>query len=286
MQEKREQDGRFFSKLTRPSTISKLRQHILSPMIHHNHRNNSNSCAHDDENVDRSFDENERCLDSGKVMSTPALLDRKQSATRKVSVPILKKEFYIGYRRRDPDEVDVPGISDCKIVYCRIHKDSILPEKKDLGKRLRIIHNGVHGGGTGVGGSYNNEVKVGAGTQKGGATEGVTKNLQTKNNNGQNQKTTVAVMKKSLLATAEIAKNVVNHGRDKLRMAVAPGMNDVTPNFHTKEETGNQVAHGKVDNCSFPSEIGKEQQYDYRLTNCLIFQRASMSGSYLRCINK
>jgi hypothetical protein len=36
------------------------------------------------------------------------------------------KQFYIGYRRRGPDESDKPGIADVTLSYCRIHKSTIV----------------------------------------------------------------------------------------------------------------------------------------------------------------
>ncbi len=41
-------------------------------------------------------------------------------------VDVSKTQFYIGYRRRGPDEVHKPSIADCAIRFCRIHRRSII----------------------------------------------------------------------------------------------------------------------------------------------------------------
>lgn len=250
-----DKDGsKLFSKITRP-TMSKLRQHIFSPLLHHQ---NSTSFAKDENHVDLLV-ENKSHLNNYKCVSTPRVdSPSKHSTSEKACVPIQKKEFYIGYRRREPDETDVPGIADCKIVYCRIHKDSILPEKMDLGKRLRITCNGLHHGGSGEG---DDSIKLGIADKACGSTERVvTNNVQTKNNSAPKQKTTVAVMKNSLMATAEIAKNVVSHGRDRLRMATVTGLNDpVLPTFDTHVEKAEDEMNGNVEHhFGIPRGVSKE----------------------------
>lgn len=48
------------------------------------------------------------------------------------------KQFYIGYRRRGPDESDKPGIADVTVLFCRIHKSTII--QPELEKYIPPIH--------------------------------------------------------------------------------------------------------------------------------------------------
>jgi hypothetical protein len=168
----REQNGNLFlSKLPRRPTLSKLGQNIFSPILHHSHR------SQDEKNV---------LLQNGCGVDSHDCITGKKSHDL---FTIQKKEFYVGYKKRDPDETDLPGIADCKIVYCRIHKETILPEKKDLSKRLRIIRDGVHygvggaGAGAGAGGEKSHQIELETiDSQNRGTTQGIFKSMNKENN--------------------------------------------------------------------------------------------------------
>jgi hypothetical protein len=195
------------------------------------HRDSSQS---NNEVVDRSLEENRHNRAGGGLSSSPlSTTSTKQISKyteRIANIPIAKKEFYIGYRRRGPDEIDMPGIADCKIIYCRIHKESILPEKNDLWRRLGIL--------AGVSKNPNEKIKTEQNMKNNqnlerGKSSGITSSMQ-----GIKARKTAAVVKNSLLTGAEIAKSVVTHGREKLRMAVASSVNDSAPSSHGFDEKG------------------------------------------------
>ena len=56
-------------------------------------------------------------------------------------IPIQQKRYYIGFRKRGPDETHKPGIAECTLVYVKVHKQTILREYNNLGQRMNLLTN-------------------------------------------------------------------------------------------------------------------------------------------------
>jgi hypothetical protein len=238
------EEKRFLPRFATP-TISKLKQHI-SPILAS--ATKVKVKATDD---DETFHSNGRGFQyhpEAHVSQRETHADAKiemSSSVRTAYIPIRKKEYYIGYRRREPDEINKPGVAECTILYCRIHKESILVDKCDLGRRLGIPYrssssrdngchkdNGINGGSFSLNNVDNADIDDSAGA---GAARSNGNSVQP---SGMVSRT--AKLRRGLVTGAGLAKKVASHGRDKIRMVAGGAV--TSANTSTSAETNTATA--------------------------------------------
>ena len=135
------------------------------------------------------------------IISTKSKAIVGESYKKNTNANQLTKHFYIGYRRRGADETNKPGVADLLLMYCKIHKDTVIDAK--VNRNFESAMKTCEGSASPNQGEDHSQSRMNHDLEESATTSGLAP-------------MTTSVLRKGLVTGASIAKRVAASGKNRI----------------------------------------------------------------------